>query len=47
VSGIEEVLRAHLEDDANTIAGALEDAVAAFSDRSLADDMALLVFKVR
>jgi sigma-B regulation protein RsbU (phosphoserine phosphatase) len=47
VPGIEQVLRERLGEDADTIAGALEDAVTAFSDRPLSDDMALLVIKVR
>ncbi|MCU1346687.1 MAG: domain S-box protein, partial [Acidimicrobiia bacterium] len=46
VPGIEQVLRQHLGSTADEIAGALEDAVAAFSDRALSDDMALLVIKV-
>jgi sigma-B regulation protein RsbU (phosphoserine phosphatase) len=47
VAGIEQVLGQHLAGDADTIAGALEDAVTAFSDRPLSDDMALLVIKIR
>jgi len=47
VAGIEQVLRDHLDDDADTIAGALEAAVSSFSNRPLSDDMALLVIKAR